>query len=522
MNQESKIMKSLIKFAIPLILFGVGTLASAQTNSCPSIAPYKCNNGSCTNDPALCDQSWGGGLSNQSNTDTSGATPAGQTLAPATPSSQQCTGNLRYDRAATERCARLAESEGRARGYNITCNVEERESVKAVNAAPVGSETMYFSTCTINGQTGFSPETLVGYKGSGSGIQVHDNFFGTTTVYGSGFNINSMWYSVPCALVDGIEGKSGTLVGSHTCTAGATQYFGSGSASSWTPNNATKNRNQTTTGGQTGGTNPGKTITSFQPAGGSTSNTGNNTLLAQIRSMTSLLNRMIEQARQAYGAHILNTSQEPLSQIPNQISTPIATPPNYLFELSADKTSYCVGETPKYTITGSPSNIGSKILWSSWLDNASTNEFDIDYGHKLASQNGQAFWSDYGSTWNSTHIGQWVKQANVNGLLKNVRFEVKNCSDKTISNAGPTPTTKPLTCSPKTQIVGKYSVAYVTVADSSNPDFDWSAIYTWSAPSSTKDSGVGWNFGTSYTTAGTYNISVTNSGQTDTCSVTVY
>ncbi len=527
MKKEFTTMKTATKTAlgifVSLLLIGFGGVAAeAQTNSCPSLAPYKCNNGSCTNEPSLCDQSWGGGLSSQNpdtETTTSGGAPAGQTLAPATPSSQQCTGNLRYDRAATERCARLAESEGRARGYNITCNVEERESVKAVNAAPVGSETMYFSNCTINGQTGFSPETLVGYKGSGSGIQVHDNFFGTTTVYGSGFNINSMWYSVPCSLVDGIEGKSGSLVNSHTCTAGATQYFGSGNASNWTPSNAKKTPGQTT--------NPGKTVSFFQPVttnntSGGSSTVANTTLGNQIRDLVARLNKMIEQARNAYGIHLVNIATTPnTTTTPGAIVIPNGTTPNYLFELTTDKTSYCVGETPKFTITSSSSNVGSKILWSSWLNGQSTNEFDMDYGHKLGGSTSGSFWGDYGSTWNSTHVGQWTKQANINGLLKNVNFEVKNCSGKTVTNAGTT-TTNPLVCSPKTQYVGKYTVAYITVADSTNPNFDWSATYTWSAPGSTKDAGTGWNFGTSYANSGTYNVSVTNSGQTTTCEVKVY
>ena len=214
-----------------VIAFGSFAGIAGAQSTCPSIAPYQCSNGTCVNEAALCNRTGMGGLAGS--TSTSGSTGgAGDLLN--TNLSEKCTGNLRYDEAATAKCAALAEQQGKALGYDITCTTESRLSVRAVNANPVGTETMYFATCKINGSPDeYDPVSLVGYQGSGQGIQVWDNFFGQTTVYGSGYNVDSMWYALPCGLADAASGKSGALQGAVTCTKGAQEFFGSSNPADW-------------------------------------------------------------------------------------------------------------------------------------------------------------------------------------------------------------------------------------------------------------------------------------------------
>lgn len=129
-----------------------------------------------------------------------------------------------------------------------------------------------------------------------------------------------------------------------------------------------------------------------------------------------------------------------------------------------DNGEFCVGDTPQYKITSNPSIAGSKILWSSRKDNVQTGEYDADYGFTL---NSEGSWSEWGSTWNSSHIGDWEKQSNVNYVLKTVKFKVKNCS------APPPP---PAVCPTN---------AYLTVSSSSIKVGEHANVY---APS-------GWNNG---------------------------
>ncbi len=411
MKMKTKIILGAI---LPVALFAFGALsAQAQTNSCPSLAPYMCNNGTCVNDTSLCSRTSMGGLSTSNPSTVSGTSG---TQAPADLStanlSEKCTGNLRIDLQATQACAALAEKQGRELGYDITCTTEKRTDVLAKNAVPIGERDAYFATCRINGSPdGYDPVSLVGYSGSGAGTTLYDNFLGTTQAYGSGYNVNSMWYSLPCDLANAAEGKSGVLQGAVTCTKGAQQYFGSSNPSTWRVDTAISKRTGTGTSG-TSGSSQLKTSSVIPTT----------TLGLQIQNMISLLNRMLEQARGAYGAYTQNNSQ----------TDPATT---------QGKTSTTVESTATTTTTTS------------------------------------------GKQSSPLH---------------------------------------PLICSPSTQTVGKYSVAYLTVADSSNPNFDWTAIYNWSAPGSTKESGAGWNFGTSYTSAGTYKITVSGVGQTATCEVKVY
>jgi hypothetical protein len=83
----------------------------------------------------------------------------------------------------------------------------------------------------------------------------------------------------------------------------------------------------------------------------------------------------------------------------------------------ADRTSYLVGQTPVYTITGAePSRA---ILWSSTRNGTLTTEVDASYGHTTNTSG--AFTGSYHS-W--TQAGTWVKYARVNGRLTSVTVTV--------------------------------------------------------------------------------------------------
>ena len=503
----------IILIAIGMLTFGA-LAVSGQTNSCPDIAPYLCNNGSCTNDPALCNQSWGGGLNTESSPDAPLATTT--TLVSIVNSGEKCTGNLRYDRSATEACAALAEAQGRALGYDISCSVETRPELIIIDANPVGDRVSYAGSCTINGVSGHAPETLAGYRGSGTGFLLPGERPGSTNygnlIYGEGYNLNSMWYSVPCELADAAQGSSGTLVGAATCTSGAKEYFGSNRPANWTPANARTNRINSNTPPSSRVPANARILygsgANQADGTGSTSGTG---FGSQFNQLLVVVNRLLEQARVLYGREAFQNISVPTPTTPTGTTPATGTTlPSYIYNLSIDKTSYCVGEKPLYTVSGGANLVGSKVLWSSRLNNVATQELDSDYGYVLRSQAGGSYWSAYGNIWTLSDVGIWEKEANVNNILKKVNFEVKAC------------TTKPLVCSPKTQTVSKYSVAYLTVVDTTNPSFNWTGTYNWSAPSSTKNSGVGINFGTSYANAGTYNITASGEEGTDTCQVTVY
>ncbi len=206
-KQKSVFIASLLAIVlITLSLIGTNNDMVVAQNSCPDMAPYKCNNGSCTNDPDLCNQSWGGGLSSDNPPST---TTSGQATNNTQASTNKCTGNLRYDRQAAEECAKIAEAQGRALGYNISCGVEDRNEFIVVDANPVGSQGTYYGSCTINGQTGFSPETLAGYQGQGQCVSDPSGLV-QKCIYGSGFNLNPMWYTVNSILQTG-SGAPGSV-----------------------------------------------------------------------------------------------------------------------------------------------------------------------------------------------------------------------------------------------------------------------------------------------------------------------
>src|SRR3989344_5185525 len=243
-------MKKIITICLLTVLLGLASFSfnsqvEAQTDStCPSIAPYRCNNGSCTNDSALCDQSWGGGLNtNPGGTPTPGATTV---TPPSTNNSafgQQCTGNIRYDASTAKACADLAEAQGKALGYNIDCSVETRTEQLSLNSSPTG-ETVnaYYGACTVNGVSGFYDIDLVGYTGTGSSVQRYPGKTGYDAndyIFGSNYQRSAGWNILPCSLADEISGQAGVTAGSGNCAIGASNYFGTSNPSGWSPRTTT-------------------------------------------------------------------------------------------------------------------------------------------------------------------------------------------------------------------------------------------------------------------------------------------
>src|SRR3989344_5299804 len=294
-------MKKIITLSVLAFFLSFVSLVSfesveAQTDStCPSIAPYRCNNGSCTNDAALCDQSWGGGL----NTDPGGTTTGGTTTVtpPSTNNStfgSQCTGNIRYDAATAKACADLAEAQGKALGYNIDCSVETRSEQLSLNSSPTG-ETVnaYYGACTVNGVSGFYDIDLVGYTGTGAAVQRYPGKTGYDAndyIFGSNYQRSAGWNILPCDLANTAAGTSGVLAGATggqaSCALGASNYFGTSAPSNWSPRTPTAINRQPIsivsglggTAGSAGGTAGGTGI------GAKTSvSTNLQTFLAQIK-----------------------------------------------------------------------------------------------------------------------------------------------------------------------------------------------------------------------------------------------
>jgi hypothetical protein len=99
------------------------------------------------------------------------------------------------------------------------------------------------------------------------------------------------------------------------------------------------------------------------------------------------------------------------------------------FSLTSDSPSYCVGQTPTYTITAPPSWSNQRILWSS-AQNNNYNITNSDVGVLTSGgQYGQATWSRSGDAWQPGHIGHWVKTANINGMQQMLQFDVRDCGN---------------------------------------------------------------------------------------------
>src|SRR3989344_2219695 len=396
-----------------LIFGGMGAVTAQAENTCPSIAPYQCASGTCVNDPATCSNPGQGGLTTESRERVPSPSPLVTVLA----SGEKCSGNLHYDRSAMEACVGIAQAQGEALGYNIQCRLDTREEFTVVGANPVGSSEVYYSLCTINGVSGFSAEDLAGYDNHGVTYTVRQGQ-DTQSLFGPTVR-NPMWYTVPCGLVEAAEGRAGTMVGAATCTSGAREYFGSSNPATWSSTNPTTRR--PTLGGIPSGTGPAIT-------GGSRLG---RPLAAGIytQALLDMVNRLLDNAKALYGTGATPPPNPIAYGLLPASTTPVGIPSlSYIYTLTTDKTSYCVGEKTLYTIVGPTNLVGAKILWSSTLNKIATKEFDYDYGHRLISQGGGSYWSAYGDPWTAANVGQWEKEANVNYILKTAKFEVKACT----------------------------------------------------------------------------------------------
>lgn len=316
-----KKIKIQIKIGIIVGLAGMtllGVNVNAQENTCPVI------NGS---QLLQCPRS-GNCVNNLNSCPVVSTNPTGSTSGVLGSFTQKCSGILiAKDTSDAEACAKLAEEQGRALGYQIECSVQsnsytmnvpasaqsqlEANGYTGITSIPGGlisvPVTDNIGTCTINGQSGFDPRSLVGYSSNQPGYVVPDPIKGVSTAYGSGYNINSMWYSVPCTIVDNIEGRAGSLSGATTCTSGAKSYFGSPNPPDWVTQNApinNSNQNTNNTSSNRGSVN----TTNNNLARSSTSTNSIPSPASYTQNIMSLLNRLINNARAMIGQRPLATT----------------------------------------------------------------------------------------------------------------------------------------------------------------------------------------------------------------------
>ena len=99
---------------------------------------------------------------------TTGSTPAQNninTTTAATLANQKCTGDIYRDLEAAKTCAALAQSQGAALGYNISCGA----SKVTLPGSPPGADYYISSICTVNGSAGHGAYMLAGFDPGTSG-----------------------------------------------------------------------------------------------------------------------------------------------------------------------------------------------------------------------------------------------------------------------------------------------------------------------------------------------------------------
>src|SRR3989344_5235358 len=99
---------------------------------------------------------------------TTGSTPAQNninTTTAATLANQKCTGDIYRDLEAAKTCAALAQSQGAALGYNISCGASK---VTLPGSTP-GADYYISSICTVNGSAGHGAYMLAGFDPGTSG-----------------------------------------------------------------------------------------------------------------------------------------------------------------------------------------------------------------------------------------------------------------------------------------------------------------------------------------------------------------
>ncbi len=96
------------------------------------------------------------------------------------------------------------------------------------------------------------------------------------------------------------------------------------------------------------------------------------------------------------------------------------------FSLHSNNT-YCVGETPTYTITSAPAWANAVMYW--------TSTGPSDNSNQTANLDSSGNFSGNGWQWTQNDIGHWTKSATINGVTKNTSFEVTNCGTTNQNNS---------------------------------------------------------------------------------------
>ncbi|TSC75001.1 MAG: exported protein of unknown function [Parcubacteria group bacterium Gr01-1014_30] len=135
-------------------------------------------------------------------------------------------------------------------------------------------------------------------------------------------------------------------------------------------------------------------------------------------------------------------------------------------------------------------------------------------------------WFSSGNPWSCSASGDWsggkpLSGSESTGNLTSSRTYSITCSNPTGSNSdsttvtvGAPPPPPPVSCSPSSSGIIAGSSATFTAAGGNGS-------YSWSAPGGSPSSGTGSSFTATYTTSGTYYITVSSAGQSDICTLGV-
>ena len=171
--------------------------------------------------------------------------------------------------------------------------------------------------------------------------------------------------------------------------------------------------------------------------------------------------------------------------------------------------NFCVGSPATYQFTGTANLAGSAIKSSTVFTPVGGNSQTINNGTigTFVGSNGIATFSTTGHIWTTSDIGHYIRTFNAGSAAsQNAIFDVINCN----------PVIPPATliCNPNNQTAAINQPANFSAIGGSG-------TYTWTAPGSTRTSGSGANFSTSYNSSGNYSATVSDGSQTAVCGVLV-
>lgn len=184
--------------------------------------------------------------------------------------------------------------------------------------------------------------------------------------------------------------------------------------------------------------------------------------------------------------------------------------------LSDIDTSAANFATASVTVTVTPTPIPTADIKA----NGSDGPISIPYNTSASidwTAGGVATCSITPGNWGSGIIGS----GSTGNLTESVTYNLScsgaygSASDSVTINIDPTPTPVPLTCSPSSQVVSVGNYAFLTASGGSTTNYSWSALG--GSPNSSRST----NIGTKYSSSGTKIVTVSNAGQTASCSVDV-